>query len=113
MRALFLRLLGWKRFTYKGVSIFQKNALIDQTALLGALEDTRRVRKWCDDKALTIVIEDEDFNGLYNRKVRSEVVRFTGGWFAKRSATVRVVASLVNHARLVDLLREVGRVDKI
>ena len=112
MRLLILRLLGWKRFTYKSVSIFQREALVDQTIISQAIDDTVSVRAWCPAKALTIIVEDRDFSGLYNRKVRSEVVRFSGGWFARKSATVRLSHSLVNHTRLVELLREVGRVDK-
>jgi len=112
MRALILRLMGWKRFLYSGVSIFQRGALIDQTVLARAIDETDRVRVWCASESLTIIIEDSNFSGLYDRKVRSEVVRFSGGWLTKKSATIRVVHSLVNHTRMVELLREVGRVDK-
>ena len=79
MRLLILRLLGWKRFTYKSINIFQRAALIDQTIISQALDDTEKVRTWCPAKSLTIIIEDQDFSGLYNRRVRSEVVRFSGG----------------------------------
>ena len=62
MRLLILRLLGWKRFTYKSINIFQRAALIDQTIISQALDDTEKVRTWCPAKSLTIIIEDQDFS---------------------------------------------------
>ena len=113
MRALILRFLGWKRFKHSKVTIFQKASLVDQTLIASAIDETAKFRQWCKSDQITIIVEDSDFSGLYERRVRSEVVRFTGGWFTKRSATLRVVHSLITHNRLVELLREVGRVDKV
>jgi len=113
MRRLIMWIFGWRMFRWGKVKLYQRGALCDQLAIGEALDETKNLRRWCPDQRLSIVVEDGVFVGLYGRKTMTEVTRFSGWLFVKPSATVRIAAQAVTTTKMVDLLREVGRVDKI
>lgn len=106
MRTLMLWMMGWRVFTFAGVTVCQRNRAIDQTAIVSALEASKSRRTWCKDSHLTLYVEDGPFVGYYGSTATGEVLRYSR--FGRR-ATVRVSAARLYHESLVEMLWELGR----
>ena len=101
-------ILGWRRFSINGVSVYQRNVLIDQTVVGLALSETENKRSWCQNSRLSVFIENGSFSGSYGATATAELSRFRR---FGNSATLKISSSMINYETLVKLLRGLNRVD--
>ena len=110
MKKWIMRLLGWSLFVYDKVCIYQKNCLVDQTIIVDAIEATKQRRTWCPDARLSIIVEPQEFRGIYGVNQTIEVARFDGWLFRGKSANIRIAARSLTLRRLTQLIVELNRV---